>query len=146
VQTALQALSTIGAGNATVAGSAGGPYTVTFAGTLANQNVAALSATGNFTGGTSPAVTVATTTAGSSGQILTITDDTSGTQDIRAFVFDMFDGTNHIRFYTPKAEVTTRQNPAYNTGSLVQYGMTVTAYPDDSGVSVRREYLLDAVV
>lgn len=38
VQTAIQGLSTVGAGNATVAGSAGGPYTVTFAGALA-QNI-----------------------------------------------------------------------------------------------------------
>jgi len=43
VQTALQGLSTIGAGNATVAGSAGGPYTVTFASALA-QNVVPLTA------------------------------------------------------------------------------------------------------
>jgi hypothetical protein len=35
VQTALQGLSTVGSGNATVAGSAGGPYTVTFASALA---------------------------------------------------------------------------------------------------------------
>ncbi len=46
VQTALQGLSTIGAGNATVAGSAGGPYTVTFAGALAATAVDQLEATG----------------------------------------------------------------------------------------------------
>ena len=38
LQTAIQALSTVGASNATVAGSAGGPYTVTFAAALA-QNI-----------------------------------------------------------------------------------------------------------
>ncbi|MBM4409416.1 MAG: hypothetical protein FJ038_12670, partial [Chloroflexi bacterium] len=38
VQTAIQGLSTVGASNATVAGSAGGPYTVTFAAALA-QNI-----------------------------------------------------------------------------------------------------------
>ncbi len=54
VQTALQALSTIGAGNATVAGSAGGPYTVTFAGALATDTTvltgsgAALTTPANF--------------------------------------------------------------------------------------------------
>jgi hypothetical protein len=37
LQTALQGLSTVGAGNATVAGSAGGPYTVTFASALAGN-------------------------------------------------------------------------------------------------------------
>ncbi len=40
VQTALTGLSTIGAGNATVAGSAGGPYVVSFAGTLASDTTA----------------------------------------------------------------------------------------------------------
>ncbi len=54
VQTALQALSTIGAGNATVSGSAGGPYTVTFAAALASDTTAltgsgaSLTTPGNF--------------------------------------------------------------------------------------------------
>jgi hypothetical protein len=66
VQTALRALTGIGATGCTVAGSAGGPWTVTFAGSLANKNVAQMtaSATG-LTGGTNPAVTVATVQAGS---------------------------------------------------------------------------------
>lgn len=65
VQSALEALTTIGAGNVTVTGSAGGPYTVTFVGTLKNQAIPALtaSATG-LTGGTSPTVTVAITSTG----------------------------------------------------------------------------------
>lgn len=64
VQTALLALSNIGAGNVTVTGSAGGPYTVTFRGTLAATNVAQMTATGSLTGGTSPAVAVTTATGG----------------------------------------------------------------------------------
>ncbi|WCS17540.1 phage major capsid protein [Mycobacterium marinum] len=55
VQTALQGLSTIGSGNATVAGSAGGPYTVTFASALAATAVDELEATN---------ATVETTTEG----------------------------------------------------------------------------------
>ena len=39
VQTALTGLSTIGSGNATVSGSNGGPWTVTFQRTLAGTNV-----------------------------------------------------------------------------------------------------------
>jgi len=64
VQTALQALSTIGSGNITVSGSGGGPYTCTFAGTLAGMNVAQMtaSAAGLTPSGT---VTVVTTTPGS---------------------------------------------------------------------------------
>ncbi|WP_280425280.1 major capsid protein [Nocardia carnea] len=64
VQAALAALPTIGTGNIAVAGSAGGPYTVTFIGALGATNVAAMTATGSLTGGTTPAVAVALTTAG----------------------------------------------------------------------------------
>ncbi|WP_052336142.1 hypothetical protein [Mycobacterium canetti] len=63
VQSALAALSTVGAGNVSVSGSAGGPYTVTFLGALGSQDVALLTASGaGLTGGTSPGVTVATVT------------------------------------------------------------------------------------
>lgn len=64
VQTALAALSNIGAGNIAVTGSAGGPYSVTFQGTLFGTNVDQMTATASLTGGTSPGVTIATTTAG----------------------------------------------------------------------------------
>lgn len=65
VQAALEALSTVRAGNVVVSGSAGGPYTVTFVNDLANANVSALTASGaGLTGGTAPAVAIATTTAG----------------------------------------------------------------------------------
>ncbi|WP_280319880.1 hypothetical protein [Nocardia wallacei] len=68
VQTALAALSNIGAGNVAVTGSNGGPYTVTFQGTLGSKNVAQMTASGaSLTGGTSPGVTVATSTAGVTG-------------------------------------------------------------------------------
>lgn len=64
VQTALQALSTIGSGNVTVSGSAGGPYTVTFAGTLNNKDVPLLVGNaGGLTGGT-PTITIVETTIG----------------------------------------------------------------------------------
>jgi hypothetical protein len=61
VQAALEALPNIGAGNVSVTGSAGGPYTVSFQGTLADTNVAQMTSTP--TGGTGT-VTVATVTAG----------------------------------------------------------------------------------
>jgi hypothetical protein len=66
IQTALQGLASIGAGNATVSGSAGGPWTVTFAGTLANANQAAMTANGAaLTGGSTQTITVATPVASS---------------------------------------------------------------------------------
>lgn len=61
VLAALEALSNIAPGDVTVTGNAGGPWTVTFGGTLADTNVAAMTTTP--TGGTGT-VTVATPTAG----------------------------------------------------------------------------------
>lgn len=64
VQTAFQALSSVGAGNATVTGSNGGPYTITFVGTLAGGARASITATPSLTGGTTPGVTIAHPTTG----------------------------------------------------------------------------------
>lgn len=61
VQAALEALSNIAVGDVTVTGNPGGVYTVVFGGTLADTNVAQMTATP--TGGTGT-VTIATTTAG----------------------------------------------------------------------------------
>ena len=66
VQTALVALSNIGSGQVAVTGGPlpGTPLTVTFTGTLAATNVAQMTATSSLTGGSSPAVTVATAVGG----------------------------------------------------------------------------------
>lgn len=66
VKNALGALSTVGGtGNVSVSGSAGGPYTVTFQGTLSGTDIAAMTASGaGLTGGSSPSVAIATATAG----------------------------------------------------------------------------------
>ncbi len=61
VQAAIAALSNVGAGNVTVTGADGGPWTVTFGGALADTNVAQMTSTP--TGGTGT-VTVATVTGG----------------------------------------------------------------------------------
>lgn len=63
VQTALEALSNLAPGDVTVtATKAGGPYTITFSSAYlsANPGVAATASGANLTGGTTPAVTVAT--------------------------------------------------------------------------------------
>lgn len=71
VQTALRALSTIGAGNVTVTGVDGGPYTVTFISGLAGTDVALLVlSTNSLTGGSSPSVTIAESTRGGGATIL----------------------------------------------------------------------------
>jgi trimeric autotransporter adhesin len=69
VQSALQGLASIGAGNATVTGSNGGPFTVTFVGTLAAGNRAMITANGaSLTGATTDtlAITVVTASTGPS--------------------------------------------------------------------------------
>lgn len=84
VQTRLEALSTIGAGNVTVTGGNGGPYTVTFVDDLGEQTIATMTANGaGLTGGTTPGVTVAVVHAGNIGvderQTVTVLDAGAGT-------------------------------------------------------------------
>lgn len=65
VQSAIASLPNVGSGNVTVTGSAGGPYTVTFGGSLENKDIPQMTANSSgLTGGTNPAVAVATTTPG----------------------------------------------------------------------------------
>lgn len=65
VQTALQALSSIGSGNALVTGANGGPWTVEFAGTLGYASQALITLqTNSLTGGSSPSVSIAESQAG----------------------------------------------------------------------------------
>ncbi|MEW1565842.1 hypothetical protein AB0454_22985 [Streptomyces sp. NPDC093509] len=81
VQTALEALSNVNPGDIKVTGNAGGPYTLTFGGQYLGDNVASATATASFTGGTSPGVTMATTTAGGTA---TASD---GTQKFAGFLY-----------------------------------------------------------
>lgn len=54
--------------------------------------------------------------------------------DSRAWGFDVVDGTNHIRIILERAEVTERGDIVYNNSDAIGYEMTVTAYPNDTGV------------
>jgi hypothetical protein len=64
VQTALEGLSNVNPGDIVVTGNAGGPWTLTFGGQYLGENVTQVTTTESFTGGTSPDITIATTTAG----------------------------------------------------------------------------------
>lgn len=64
VQAALEALSNIAPGDVVVTGNAGGPWTLTWGGTQLGENVAEPTTTEAFTGGTTPDITIATTTGG----------------------------------------------------------------------------------
>jgi hypothetical protein len=63
LEAAIEALTTVGVGGVSVAGPTGGPYVVTFSGTLGWQDVPLLTVSA-ITGGTSPTVTVTTTRPG----------------------------------------------------------------------------------
>ncbi len=77
VQAALRLLSTIGPYGVVVTGAAGGPYTVTMAGPLANLASAAITASGaSLTGPGSPyTVTIVDTTPGVAGEYKTVIVD-----------------------------------------------------------------------
>jgi hypothetical protein len=64
VQTALRALSTIGSASVTVTGNAGGPYTVTFVGSLEDTNVAVMTADSTLLTGNTHTATVAVVAQG----------------------------------------------------------------------------------
>lgn len=66
VATALKALSNVGPNDVTSSGGAlpSAPVVITFVGNLAGTDVPQMTATGSFTGGTTPAIAVTTTTPG----------------------------------------------------------------------------------
>lgn len=69
VQTALEALTTVGPGDIIVSGGPGpsAAYTFNFAGSLAQEDVALMTVTPTFTGGTAPAAAITVVTPGSTG-------------------------------------------------------------------------------
>jgi hypothetical protein len=59
------------------------------------------------------------------------------TRQLYAAVFDVVDGTNHLRFYAPQVEVTDRKDFKVGAGTEISWGVTLTAYPNSSGVAVQ---------
>jgi hypothetical protein len=76
VQTALVGLSNLDAGDVVVTGGPGPTtaYVVTFGGTYLHTDVPAMTAAGAFTGGTSPAIAVTTTTPGTGVDLVDLPD------------------------------------------------------------------------
>jgi hypothetical protein len=81
VESALVALSTIGAGNVAVTGGPGPgtPYVVTFKNKLGGRDVATMTAAHTFTGGTTPTITVLVNTQGSGAFKVVNAADLTGT-------------------------------------------------------------------
>lgn len=98
IQAALEAIASVGVGNVRVYGSGlpSGVITVLFCKTLGATNVAAMTATGSLTGGTTPAVVISTTQAGG-GSYTTIAQ-----QPVSKNQFDMYIDTTFGAIGTTK--------------------------------------------
>jgi hypothetical protein len=57
----------------------------------------------------------------------------SFTRQLYALVIDMVDGVNHARFYCPQVEVTNQADIQIQNSEMLQWGVTLSAYPDTSG-------------
>jgi hypothetical protein len=90
VQAALQSLLSIGYGNVVVTGPNGGPWIVTFVNSLGYQDVAEMTTTDSFTGGTAPASAVTTATPGTTAAEKSITMD--GTVEVTSVPVQESDG------------------------------------------------------
>lgn len=56
------------------------------------------------------------------------------TTDRRQFVLDVIDGTKHLRIDAANGEVTERGEITYANGEPIGYEITITCYPDPSGI------------
>lgn len=59
------------------------------------------------------------------------------TRQLVAAVFDVIDGTNRLRYYCPSVEVTDRKDFKISNASEISWGVTLTAYPNSSGVTLQ---------
>lgn len=114
VQSALEALSSIGVGNVSVTGSNGGPYTVTFIGDFARTNVSTMTASGTSLVGAGHAVAVAVLTTGIDGISLAWG---TGTGAVREIV------------YLPPAARSVRVLAEIANGNIVETASAVTTKP-----------------
>jgi hypothetical protein len=76
------------------------------------------------------------------------TDWTEGAHRVQKYaaVFDMVDGTNHLRAYCPSVEVTGRDDTEVKAGAAVTWGVTLTAYPGSDGVACHWFAVLAALI
>lgn len=51
----------------------------------------------------------------------------------RVFVFDMKDGDKRRRLVLPNAQITATEDITFVHSDVIKYGVTITAYPDESG-------------
>lgn len=101
VKAALEALTSVGTGSVAVTGGPGpaSPYVVTFKGVLAITNLPAMTTTGSFTGGTTPAIAVTSTTPGAGGFF------SAGLVSEDGLTKDLSNSSNDIKAYGLSAPV-----------------------------------------
>jgi hypothetical protein len=73
--------------------------------------------------------------------LVTYSETASPLPDPRAFIFDFIDGATVHRYYLPQGEVSDRGNVTNKQTEQMGYQMTVTAYPDDTDVTVYHTFL-----
>jgi len=118
VQTALRALTNIGATGVNVTGAAGGPYTITFAGTLANTQVSQITlGTNSLTGGTAPSVTTATTTQGATA---------TAAQAIAGILFDTIEFADASNA-SDEPVAMLRRNVSFQSSKIIDYATYTSA-------------------
>lgn len=61
-------------------------------------------------------------------------------RELYSAVFDVLDGVNHIRAYVPNCEVTGKDDVSISNQGVIKYGITLTAYPDSTGLAVHYFY------
>lgn len=66
-------------------------------------------------------------------------------RQLYAAVFDVIDGTNHLRAYCPSCEVTNRNDVKISNGNENTWPVTITAYPNSSGVAVQWFFVMSAL-
>jgi hypothetical protein len=77
--------------------------------------------------------------------VITFNDIEQPSPDRRSFLFDVLDGESLFRIYIPEGEVTDRGGITYKSEELVQYEMTITAYPGADGYAVTRNFQIAAL-
>lgn len=69
-------------------------------------------------------------------ETMTWAETGSPAPDRRAFLFDVYDGENLLRYYLPEAEITDRGDVVHSGSDMRGFEVTISAYPDAAGNTV----------
>ncbi|MGH2520156.1 MAG: hypothetical protein ACRDF8_10160, partial [Chloroflexota bacterium] len=143
VQTALEALTNIGSGNVTVAGTVlpGGTQTVTFSGQLAGLAVT-LTSTHSFTGGTTPASSLVHSTSGSGPNQMPIAPVLGSQIDVYIDSSAAALGTTKMtRVFSGEWSIASKYKPIWTLNSA---NTSFTAHIEDSAIKATAKLELEA--